>query len=319
MRLISVDQYFEPGLRSQVPILDATGRNTALVTSYARDRVPPGSVVTRATAGRCGVLNIIGSTAIDDLILRQRFFDLMVDLFGGNDEIPFELGPVSVSSGGSRVLDGAANDPTASAYITVVEGPGLAFRISQRYSTDRSRWVRTWGHIPRTASTVGYGGEHSSFELDEQRDSHALPNPMLNLLWVVQEGGSKQATYKGDVPKYTQVLEIFEGTGEGHSGNLILGGGGVSAYEVAYTLAHGIPLLGMLGTSRVADYLPLLLAHKLEPVPEGAIRDAFRQIIDAGLDAATTDWGMPLITLTGSPLEGHQWLEYMGMGQRQYS
>lgn len=319
MRLLTVGDYFAPGLRNQRPILDATGRNTALITTYARDRLPPGSVITRATEGRCGVLNIIGSTSIDDLMLRQRFFDIMVDLFGGNDEIPFELGPDSISSGGTRVLDGAANDPSAGAYITVVEGPGLAFRISQRYSSSKSRWVRTWGHVPRTASAVGYGGEYSSFELDEARDAHALPNPMLNLLWIVQEGGTKQATYKGDVPKYTQVLEIFAGSGEGHSGNLILGGGGVSAYEVAYTLQHGIPLLGMLGTSRVADYLPLLLAHQLDKVPEGDIRDAFRLIIDEGLDVATTDWGMPLITLTGSPREGHQWLEYMGMGHRQYS
>jgi hypothetical protein len=306
---IRYDEFFVPGeARDTRLVSSVSGRNVALVVSDVNEEVPA-PVVLRTMKGVEGNLNVAGATTIRTEAERLALFDLVVRLFGGNPAEPFRLNQIALGSGGTRVLDGT-NPLTGS--MTAVETPGLAYAIARRHYPDQPElWPRTWGHTPRTNETLGYGGEHSSFQLAEDLDKSAIPNPLLHLLWILQKGASTPAGWNGDLPKYIELLRLFADSGVGRSGMLVLSGGGVTAEEVLLALRDDIPVLGAVGSGRAADDLVHLKNGDLDSVAEDGIRKHYQTILDEGLD-------LSLVRLfnTASPREGQQWLEEMGFGVR---
>lgn len=194
--------------------------------------------------------------------------------------------------------------------MTAVETPGLAYMIARRnYPDAPDMWPRTWGHAPRTKETLGYGGEHSSFQLAEEMGRDTLPNPLLHVLWLLQKGASTPSDWNGDLPKYIELLRIFRDSDQGLSGLLVLSGGGVTAEEVLLALREEIPVLGAVGTGRAADALVHLKNGALDQIAEDGIRKQYEAILAEGLD-------LNLVTLfdTSNPVEGQLWLQDMGFG-----
>lgn len=304
---IRYNEFFVPGeARDTRLVSSVSGRNVALVISDVNDEVPA-PVVLRTMKGVAGNLNVAGATTIRTQAEREALFTVVTRLFGGNPAEPFRLNQIALGSGGTRVLDGT-NPLTGS--MTAVETPGLAYAIALRnYPDNPEWWPRTWGHTPRTSETLGYGGEHSSFQLAEQLDRSAIPNPLLHLLWILQKGASTPVGWNGDLPKYVELLRLFADSGVGRSGMLVLSGGGVTAEEVLLALRDGIPVLGAVGSGRAADDLVHLRNGDLDSVAEDGIRRHYQTILDEELD-------LSLVRLfdTTHPREGQRWLEEMGFG-----
>ncbi len=287
-------------------ISSTTGRNVALVVSDVSEPVP-GPVLIRTMQGVVGNLNVAGATSIPDEADRRALFNLVVRLFGGNPAEPFRLNPIALGSGGTRILD--KTQPLTGS-MTAVETPGLAYAIAQaNYPDNPEFWPRTWGHTPRTNETLGYGGEHSSFQLAEHIDKDTIPNPLLHLLWILQQGASTPAGWNGDLPKYIELLRLFAASEVGRSGLLVLSGGGVTAEEVLLALREDIPVLGAVGTGRAADALVHLLDGDLDEIKEGGIRQHYQTILNEGLDLGLVE----LFHVT-EPANGQSWLQEMGFG-----
>jgi|GEM_PF-3459958 len=304
---ISYDEFFVPGkARDTELVSSASGRNVALVISDVTDEVPT-PVVLRTTKGVVGNLNVAGATSVRTDAERHTMFDVVSRLFGGDPTRPFRLNAIAIGSGGTRILD---EDNPLTGSMTAVETPGLAYAIARQNFPDNPEfWPRTWGHTPRTHETLGYGGEHSSFQLADEMDTSAIPNPLLHLLWILQRGASTPAGWNGDLPKYIELLRLFAGSGVGQSGLLVLSGGGVTAEEVLLALREDIPVLGIVGTGRAADALVDLKYDSLDNVAESGIRGHYQTVLDEGLD-------LNLIRLCGmdSPADGQMWLQEMGFG-----
>jgi len=285
-----------------------TGRNVALVVSDVKEPVP-GPVLVRANQGVVGNLNVAGATSIKSHEDRLALFYRVLRLFGGDPSLRFRLNKIAIGSGGTRVLDGSG---TLTGSMTAVETPGLAYAIArQNYPDNPEFWPRTWGHAPRTNETLGYGGEHSSFQLAEDMDKDTIPNPILHLLWLLQQGASAPAGWNGDLPKYIELLRLYQDSLEGNSGILVLSGGGVTAEEVLLALRNGINVLGALGTGRAADALAHLKAGDLHKIDEEGIRKHYQTILDEGLDLDYID-----LYDADKPQIGQEWLQAMGFGVR---
>jgi hypothetical protein len=316
---ITREEFGDLGLRDTTP--SATGRNVAIYRSPLGSR-PPDPVIARATRGGIsGCLSWAGSTSGLTPAMQETNFRWIRALNGGDPDFPFELGPISSCSGGSRVASLAPNHPDARAQIACIEAPGLALLISQRrFPDDPSRWVRTWGHLPEV-DQLSYGGMHSSIALSENPDDTTIANPLLQFLWVVEKRDSDPLDYESDVEGYLKVLEIFVATGFGLSGNIILGGGGVTALEILLSLRAGIPVMACLGTGRAADYLVALVANDELPNPnaEPAIYKWFKLIKEEGLHREMLEtWpgqSMRAITLVRTIEQGQLWMQQMGMGR----
>lgn len=304
---IRYNEFFAPGAaRDTRRVSSDTGRNVALVVSDVRDAIPA-PVVLRTMKGVVGNLNVAGATSVRTEAERRMMFSIVVRLFGGNPAERFRLNQIALGSGGTRVLD-ESRPLTGS--MTAVETPGLVYAIArQNYPNNPKFWPRTWGHTPRTNETLGYGGEHSSFQLADQIDKSAIPNPLLHLLWILQKGASTPAGWNGDLPKYIELLRLFADSGVGRSGLLVLSGGGVTAEEVLLALREDIPVLGAVGTGRAADDLVHLKDGNLGKITETGIRKHYQTILNERLD-------LSLVRLFGTdtPADGQSWLQEMGFG-----
>lgn len=305
---IHYDTFFAKGKAQDTDEVSSThGRNVALVVSDVDDDSIPLPVVIRTTKGVSGSLNVAGTTSPRSGVESRALFDLVINLFGGNPDMPFQLNRIAIGSGGTRVLD--ANQPLTGK-MTAVETPGLAFAIALQNHPDNPEYLpRTWGHTPRTNETLGYGGRYSSIQLADKISNDTIPNPMLHLLWILQQGASTPAGWNGDLPKYIELMRLFADSGEGKSGLLVLSGGGVTAEEVLLALRNDIPVLGAVGTGRAADALVHLKDDMLDRITEPGIRTHYQTILDEGLD-------LRLIRLfnTDQPEDGQSWLQGMGFG-----
>lgn len=306
---VGYDEFFAPGKARDTQLVSSdAGRNVALVISDVNEPVPS-PVLIRTMQGVVGNLNVAGATSLRSEADRRTMFDLVVRLFGGDPAEPFRLNRIALGSGGTRVLD--QSQPLTGS-MTAVETPGLVYAVARaNYPNNPEYWPRTWGHTPRTNETLGYGGEHSSFQLAERIDKDTIPNPLLHLLWILQQGASTPAGWNGDLPKYVELLSLFATSGEGLSGLLVLSGGGVTAEEVLLAMRERIPVLGAAGTGRAADALVHLLDGDLDEIKEDGIRRHYQTILDEDLD-------LNLITLfhATEPANGQRWLEEMGFGVR---
>lgn len=305
--MVDYREFFASGEARDARLISlATGRNTALVVSGVNEPVPA-SVLVRTSQDVVGSLNVAGATSFRSEADRRAMFDLVVRLFGGNPAEPFRLDRIALGSGGTRVLD---QDRPLTGTMTAVETPGLAYAIAQmNYPDNQEFWPRTWGHTPRTNETLGYGGEHSSFQLSEQIDKDTIPNPLLHLLWILQKGASTPTGWNGDLPKYIELLRLFAASGVGQSGLLVLSGGSVTAEEVLLALRERIPVLGAVGTGRAADALLHLLDGDLDEIEEGGIREHYQAILDEGLDLRLVE-----VFHATEPTSGQAWLQEMGFG-----
>lgn len=304
---IHYDSFFAPGTARDTGLVSsASGRNVALVISDVTEAVPA-PVLIRTTKGVVGNLNVAGATSVRTEAERHAMFEVVKRLFGGNPAEPFRLNRIAIGSGGTRILDESRPDTGS---MSAVETPGLAYAIARNNHPDHPEfWPRTWGHTPRTNETLGYGGEHSSFQLAEKMDKSAIPNPILHLLWILQQGASTPAGWNGDLPKYVELLRLFADSGVGQSGLLVLSGGGVTAEEVLLALRANIPVLGAAGTGRAADALVHLKSGGLSRITEDGIRQHYQTIRQEGLD-------LDLISLfdAADPTGGQRWLQEMGFG-----
>lgn len=307
---IRYDTFFTKGGAQDTRLVSSTcDRNVALVVSDVNEDIPM-PVVLRTMKGVRGNLNVAGTTSPRSAVESRALFDLVVRLFGGNPDEPFRLDRIAIGSGGTRVLD--ANWPLTGK-MTAVETPGLAFAIAlQNYPDNPEYWPRTWGHTPRTNETLGYGGRHSSIQLADKISNDTIPNPLLHLLWILQQGASTPAGWNGDLPKYIELLRLFADSGEGQSGLLVLSGGGVTAEEVLLALRNDIPVLGAVGTGRAADALVHLKDGTLDQIDEQGIRTHYQTILDEGHD-------LELIRLFSAdqPTDGQSWLQDMEFGAKQ--
>lgn len=306
---VAYDEFFAPGEARDTRLVSSdAGRNVALVISDVNEPVPV-PVLIRTMQGVVGNLNVAGATSFRSEADRRAMFDLVVRLFGGNPAEPFRLNRIALGSGGTRVLD--QSQPLTGS-MTAVETPGLVYAIARASCPNNPEyWPRTWGHTPRTNETLGYGGEHSSFQLAESIDKDTIPNPLLHLLWILQQGASTPAGWNGDLTKYVELLSLFAASGEGRSGLLVLSGGGVTAEEVLLALRERIPVLAAAGTGRAADALVHLLDGDLDEIKEDGIRRHYQTILDEELDLNLID----LFHVT-EPTNGQRWLEEMGFGVR---
>ncbi|HXH26618.1 MAG TPA: hypothetical protein VNG90_01865, partial [Candidatus Acidoferrum sp.] len=136
-----------------------------------------------------------------------------------------------------------------------------------------------------------------------------IPNPILHLLWLLQQGASVPSGWNGDLPKYIELLRLFHTSGEGNSGLLVLSGGGVTAEEVLLALLEGLPVLGAVGTGRAADALVHLKDGTLDAIGEEGIRKHYASIVAKKLD-------LSLVTLfdASNPVDGQRWFQDMGFG-----
>lgn len=304
---VRYDEFFAPGQARDTRLVSSvTGRNVALVVSDVNEEVPA-PVVLRTMKGVVGNLNVAGATSVRTDAERYAMFNLVTRLFGGDPGDPFRLNQIAIGSGGTRVLD---TDNPLTGSMTAVETPGLAYAIARKnYPDNPELWPRTWGHTPRTNETLGYGGEHSSFQLADQMDKSTIPNPLLHLLWMIQKGASTPAGWNGDLPKYIELLRLFAESEVGRSGLLVLSGGGVTAEEVLLALRADIPVLGAVGTGRAADDLVHLKNGEPDKIVEDGIRRHYQTILDEGHN-------LDLVSLfgTNTPSDGQQWLQEMGFG-----
>jgi hypothetical protein len=304
---IHYNEFFAMGkARDTRRVSSVVDRNVALVISDVKDAVPS-PVILRTTKGVIGNLNVAGATSFREEADRRILFDLVVRLFGGNPQEPFRLNRIALGSGGTRVLD---KNNSLTGTMTAVETPGLAYAVTrQNYPDNPEFWPRTWGHTPRTNETLGYGGEHSSFQLAEKIGKDTIPNPLLHLLWILQKGASTPTDWNGDLLKYIELLRLFADSGEGLSGLLVLSGGGVTAEEVLMALREGIPVLGAAGTGRAANALIDLKYGNVDNVAEDGIRKHYQTILREDLDT-----GLIRIFDASDPISGQRWLQEMGFG-----
>lgn len=304
---IRYEEFFAPGeARDTRLVSSVSGRNVALVISDVNDAVPA-PVLLRIAKGVVGNLNVAGAASVRTEEERLALFEVVVRLFGGNPAEPFRLNRIALGSGGTRIL---SKDSPLTGSMTAVETPGVAYAIARaNYPDDPEFWPRTWGHTPRTNETLGYGGEHSSFQLADRLDKSTIPNPLLHLLWILQKGASTPANWNGDLPKYIELLGTFADSGVGRSGLLVLSGGGVTAEEVLLALREGIPVLGAVGTGRAADALVCLKDGDLDEIAEAGIREHYQTILAEGLD-------LSLVRLfdVATPTDGQRWLQEMEFG-----
>jgi hypothetical protein len=305
----SYADFFVPGQArdaSQVSsVAGREGKGIALVVSDVKEGVPA-PVLLRATKRVAGCLNVAGATSVKTQEERLRMFNLVVRLFGGDPSLPFRLNRISIGSGGTRVLDGS-NTLTGS--MTAVETPGLAYIIAKLYSDDPADWPLTWGHAPRTNETLGYGGEHSSFQLAEEMDKNTIPNPVIHMLWLLQQGASVPSGWNGDIFMKGELLRDYRDSGQGESGELILSGGGVTAEEVLIALRHELPVLGAYGLGRASNDLVLLKDRRVDQIAEEGIRNHYQTVLDEGLN-------LELVSIfdMDRPRDGQVWMQDNGYG-----
>jgi len=299
---ISYDDFFVPGKGRRVTVASDHGSNrVALVISNTTEGVPF-SVLVRC-GGMAGIINFAGATARSDRREQERQFYFFQSMFGGNPDMPFRTANFGAMSGGTRVLKSSLNEADPTGIMTIVEVPGLLHRINPG--------IRTLGHAPRTAETLGYEGDHSSFSIADEADAKVIANPDIHLLWLVQKNASDTSEWDGDVQLYPELMEIIQSTGSGTAAQVFWSGGGVTAKEIAVSLKYGFPILLPRGSGRVVDSMVQALDdawHKVENVHREALEELFATpALTRNLDCIT------VIDSDGNgPRQGQRWLEQHG-------
>ncbi|HET9411232.1 MAG TPA: hypothetical protein VFO38_00035, partial [Candidatus Saccharimonadales bacterium] len=247
--------------------------------------------------GMRGIINFAGATARGDEAARRQMFWYFQSVFGGNPDMPFATAPFGAMSGGTRVLEEGVNSADPTGIMTIVEVPGLIHQLNPL--------VRTAGHAPRTAETLGYEGDHSSFSLAEDADSTTIANPDIHFLWLVQKNASDTSGWDGDVQLYLDAMELVRDSGEGEAAQFVWSGGGVTANEIEGALERGIPLFLPRGSGRIVDGTINALEGKWNHVTEN------RERIEQMLSNPKIESNLDCITVEEStqPRRAQVWLE----------
>jgi hypothetical protein len=299
---VSYDNFFIPGKGQRVTVASDHGSNrVALVVSNTSEDVPF-SVLARCGSME-GIINFAGATAPTDRREQERQFGFFQSMFGGNPDMPFRTANFGAMSGGTRVLSSGLNAGNPTGIMTIVEVPGLLHRLNPG--------IRTLGHAPRTAETLGYEGDHSSFSIADKADSTVIANPDIHLLWLVQKNASDKSEWDGDVQLYPKLMEIIQDAGSGVAAQVFWSGGGVTAKEIAVSLEYGFPILLPRGSGRIVDSM----VHALDNEWHG-VDDAHRKVIEEMLADPKLNRNLDCITVIDSdgngPLAGQRWLERHG-------
>ncbi len=306
---IAYEDFFAPGQGQRVTVASDHGDNrVGLIISNTREGVPPAVLI--RCGGMAGVINFAGATKIraastcEEEDLRRQMFEYFVSVFGGDPRYAFQTYQFGALSGGTRVLEKGLSEAPPTGTMTIVEVPGLIHRLNPL--------VRTAGHAPRTAATVGYAGDHSSFSLMEKANTDTIANPDIHFLWLVQPNASDRSDWSGDVELYLDLMTDIRRAGAGKAAQFVWSGGTVTIKEIWGALARGIPVLLPRGSGRAVDNTILALDGEFKKVTEGHGPLLEEMLADPKV---TPHLGLVTVVDSNDPLQAQCWLQDLGFGQ----
>ncbi len=300
---IGYKDFFVPGQGQRVTVASYHGHHrVALMVSNFPSEGVPRSVLTRC-GGMKGILNFAGATTVKEEAARKDQFWYFQSVFGGNPDYPFQTYPFGAMSGGTRVLEAGLSDGSPTGTMTIVEVPGLIHRLDP--------CVRTAGHAPRTAKTLGYEGDRSSFSLAEEADTNTIANPDIHFLWLVQQNASDTSGWDGDLIAYHDLMDIIRLSGEGEAAQFFYSGGGVTAKEIWLSLQRGFPMLLPRGSGRIVDNFIRVLDGRFDLV------DANHEVLEQIQADPTAMGNVDQVTVVDStdPRQAQRWLQDHGFGE----
>ncbi|HYG84078.1 MAG TPA: hypothetical protein VD907_04315 [Verrucomicrobiae bacterium] len=219
--------YFPPGTARKV-----TGGIAKFVVGQRKEGAPKAMKV--LCADKAGIIRFVGGTS-NDTVSGEAALRFTEAVFSDG-----KLQPLALMSGGTRIV----ND-RLKVIPGILEMPGLA----KLWNPD----CVALGSVPRTSATMSYQGEHSSLMLSDIMNDSMLPNPTLDMLWVVQYGVNDTSGWDGDVEVYLEFMDNMRQDAGLVPATICWNGGLVTAKEIRGALEYGFHCLLIEGSGRFTD------------------------------------------------------------------